>query len=37
VSVAASLAVSVCATAETPPGGAWRGLLFMVSAGRSFC
>jgi len=37
VSVAASLAVSVCATAETPPGGAWRGLLFMVSAGCSFC
>jgi hypothetical protein len=37
VSGAASLAVSVCATAETPPGGAWRGLLFMVSAGCSFC
>ena len=37
VSVAASLAVSVCATAETPPGGAGRGLLFMVSAGCSFC
>jgi hypothetical protein len=36
VSVAASLAVSVCATAETAPGGAGRGLLFMVSSGCSF-
>jgi hypothetical protein len=37
VSVVASLAVSVCATAETPPGGCGRGLLLRVSAGCSFC
>jgi len=37
VSAAASLPVSVCATAEAPPGGAGRGLVFMVSAGCSFC
>jgi hypothetical protein len=33
VDVAASLAVSVCATAEAPPGGAGRGVVFMMSAG----
>ena len=37
VSVVASLAVSMCATWKTPPGGAGRGLVFMVSAGCSFC
>jgi hypothetical protein len=36
VSVAASLAVSACATWKTPPAGAGRGLVFMVSAGCSF-
>jgi hypothetical protein len=36
VSVVASSAVSVCATAEGPARGAGRGLVFMVSAGCSF-
>jgi hypothetical protein len=36
VSVVASSAVGVCATAEGPAGGAGRGLVFMVSAGCSF-